>query len=353
MAMLAMMMPVMLAIAAFVINVVYMEMVRTELQITTDLATRAAGRTLAVTGDETAAIQAADTLFQANTYGNGHLTLDDTDIVFGVSTRYSEDERYQFAVGSPPNAIKIETNGSSDVPMLFPTMGVPIQMRPMKTAISTQLELDIAIVLDRSGSMAYSASEQSGSGQPPASANPDWEYGDAVPANSRWLDTVAAVESFLTIMEDSSHEEQVSLITYENSAKTDAKLTSDYTVISAEMKAHSDGFGGGGTNIGAGILEGGSTLSKKPHARPWANRILIVMSDGIHNGNVDPVQAANQVASEKVTVYTVTFSDEANQTQMQEIASAGAGEHFHAQDSAQLVQAFEDIARSLPTVITF
>ena len=58
MAVLALMLPVILAIAAYAINVVYMEAARTELQITTDVATRAAGRMLAVTGDEEQALVA-------------------------------------------------------------------------------------------------------------------------------------------------------------------------------------------------------------------------------------------------------------------------------------------------------
>ncbi len=45
-------------------------------------------------------------------------------------------------------------------------MGIPIDFRPIKSAISTQMELDVALVIDRSGSMAYSATEIAGYGPP-------------------------------------------------------------------------------------------------------------------------------------------------------------------------------------------
>ena len=166
MALLAILMPVMIGVAAFAINVVYMEMTRTELQISLDLATRAAGRTLAVTEDQAQATAAANLMLQQNPYANQVLSLADTNISFGVSTRNSSSERYAFESGVYPNAVKIETNGNNDVPLLFPTMGLDIPLRPIKTSICTSMEMDVALVLDRSGSMAFAANESSGGGYP-------------------------------------------------------------------------------------------------------------------------------------------------------------------------------------------
>ncbi len=122
------------------------------------------------------------------------LHLTSTDLVFGVSTRTSENERYLFEQGKNPNAVKIKTDNfaNSSIPMLFPSMGMPIEFRSIKSAISTQSELDLSLVLDRSGSMTFSASEQSGSTFPNG-----WYPGQPVPYNSRWLDTVASVDLLL------------------------------------------------------------------------------------------------------------------------------------------------------------
>ncbi|WP_419194233.1 VWA domain-containing protein [Novipirellula herctigrandis] len=352
MALLVFMLPVILCIASYVINLAYMETARTELQISTDVATRAAGRMLAVTGDQDQAIAAADRFLQMNPYSNREISVGGTDIVFGVSTRTDETQRYVFAPGENPNAVSLRSFGEDDVEMIFPTLGVQTYFRPIKQAICTQIELDISIVLDRSGSMAYASDEISG-GDPPQSAPPGWSSGDPVPPNARWLDTIAAVQEFLNIMQTSSHDERVSLCTYSTKSATDVKLTDDYASITAEMQDHSLKFDGGYTNIGAGILEGAAALSDKKLARPWASRILILMSDGIHNTGTEPIPASQQAANEKIMIFTVTFSDEAEQSKMAEVASNGGGKHYHAADSAQLAEAFRDIAKSLPTLITF
>ncbi|EMI47280.1 von Willebrand factor type A [Rhodopirellula sp. SWK7] len=349
---LVLLLPAMLAIAAYCINIVYMELARTELQISTDVATRAAGRVLAVTGDQKLAISAADRFLQANPYMNQSISIGGADIVFGKSSRSAENERYLFSEAKNANAVSMRAFGDQDVPMLFPTLGVPVQFRPIKRAIATQVELDVAIVLDRSGSMAY-AYDEVASRNPPASAPTGWKMGDPIPPNARWLDTVAAVNGFLDIMESSSHDEMVSLSTYSDKSKTDVKLSGDYVEIRNAMHDHSMRFKGGATNIGDGILEGGKALGDKKLARPWASRILIVMSDGIHNTGTLPVPAAQQVANEKIMIYTVTFSDEANVAEMEAVASKGGGQHYHAKDAAQLADAFEQIAKSLPTLITF
>ena len=348
---LALMLPVVLAIASYGINVVYMELARTELQITIDVATRAAGRILAVTGDRQQAIAVADKLMKENPFANEKMTLRGSDIVFGVSTRFSETERYKFSSGTNPNAVQIQANGTIMVPMLFPTLGVPIQFRPIKTSISTQAELDIALVLDRSGSMAYSANEVSGNYNP-AAAPPGWSFGDPVPPQSRWLDAVDAVQQFLNLLEGSNQDERVSMSSYSDRAKTDVNLMSNYLETKQAMSGYSKKFNSGATNIGDGILAGASALGNKKYARSWASRVMIVLTDGIHNIGTDPLIAAKKAAAQNIQIYTVTFSSEADVASMQRVAAAGSGKHFHALNGSQLVDAFDEIARSLPTLIT-
>ncbi len=342
----------MLTIAAFCINIVYMEMARTELQIATDTAVRAAGRTLAVTGSQEQAIAAAERLLKANPYANQTMNLSGTDIVFGVSTRVSETERYSFRNGPKPNAVQIRSNGNSRVPMLFPTMGIPIDFRPIKSAISTQMELDVALVIDRSGSMAYSATEIAGYG-PPAAAPPGWNFGMPVPPLARWLDATTAIEGFLTLLSQTAQDEQVSLSTYSDLATDDLALSTDYASVRFKLYEYGSVFRGGATNIGGGIIAGTSTLSRKKVARPWATRVMIILSDGIHNTGTDPIYAATLAANENIIIYTVTFSNEADMATMQQIASIGTGKHIHAVTGADLMRAFQEIAKSLPTLITY
>ncbi|MDX1927182.1 MAG: VWA domain-containing protein [Pirellulaceae bacterium] len=350
---LCLLLPVVLGIAAYSINVVYMELARTELQITTDVATRAAGRTLAVTGSQQQAILAAERLMQANPFANQTMSLNGSDIVFGISTRQAANQRYNFVSGTNPNAVHIKANGKVKVPMLFPTMGVPIEFRPIKTAICTQTELDVALVIDRSGSMAYGVNEVASHLQPPAAAPPGWSFGQPVPPMSRWQDAVASVDSFLQLLTKSSLNEHVSLSTYSSDFRTEVPLTSNFMNIGIALANNSARFYGGATNVGDGILTGMQTLGNKQLARPWASRVMIVLTDGIHNTGTDPLYAAKIAAQEDIMIFTITFSMEADVARMQQVAEAGSGRHFHATSAAELNAAFKEIANRLPTLITY
>ncbi len=342
--------PVVVGIAAYAINLAYMELVRVELQISTDIATRAAGRTLAVTGSKSEAIANGQRYALLNPVCNLPLHLTSTDLVFGVSTRTSENERYLFEQGKNPNAVKIKTDNfaNSSIPMLFPSMGMPIEFRSIKSAISTQSELDLSLVLDRSGSMTFSASEQSGSTFPNG-----WYPGQPVPYNSRWLDTVASVDLLLQQLSLSHLSEHVSLVTYSTSPTTDVKLTDQYQDIYDEMYAYGMSFAGGATNIGGGILQGVASLNEKGSARPWASRVIILMSDGIHNTGIEPLLAAQIAADQHITIYTISFSSEADEAVMSKIASTCRGLHYHAATREQLETAFRDILSRLPLLVTF
>ncbi len=350
-ALLVVLLPVALAISAYAINVVYMELARTQLQVNTDVATRASGRVLAVTGDRGRAIEAAQRMLSLNNFVNQRLSVTENNIVFGASTRTAATERYSFSPSNNPNAVQFRTNGKMSVPMLFPTMGVPVTFRPIKQAISTQSELDIMLVLDRSGSMAFGSTE----GQatmflmgPPLG----WKFGDPVPPYSRWNDAVLAVDNFLSYLSSTVHDEHVGLVTYADKSNFEQSLTTSYPNIQNALLSHSRQFNGGSTNIGGGINFGANGLADKSSARPWATRVLIVMTDGIWTSGNDPMLAAQAAAAQDIVIYTVTFSDEADQGKMAAIAKVGRGLHFHATTGAELADAFQKIAHSLPTLLT-
>ncbi len=82
--------------------------------------------------------------------------------------------------------------------MLFPTLGIPVDFAQLSPPFLTQPELDVALVLDRSGSMAFQTSEIAGPYNPSAAAL-GWQFGYPVPPLSRWLDAVAATDSFLRV----------------------------------------------------------------------------------------------------------------------------------------------------------
>ncbi|MFN3189563.1 MAG: vWA domain-containing protein [Aureliella sp.] len=354
---LVLLLPVVLLLAAFAINMAYVELARTEMVIAADAAARAGGRELAVSRSQTQAIAAAKDFASRNEVAGQGLTLSNSDIVFGRSVR-SGAGRYSFSAGGAnPNALRVIANrsgGSSDgaVPLLMPNMLGRSSVETTQEAISTLMEVDVSLVIDRSGSMAFAANEVANPYVPPASAPAGWQFCDPAPPICRWRNVVDAVGVFLNEVSVSPADERVSISTYNESAITNQDLTQDYPAILNSLTPYTNSFCAGGTNIGGGINEGASALQFSPSARPGAVKVLVVLTDGIHNIGTNPVFAAKNVAKDGAMIFTVTFSNEANQGTMQQVANEGGGKHFHANSPTDLINAFTEIAKSLPTLLT-
>ncbi len=349
------MLPVLLIVAGFAINLSYMELARTDMQIASDAASRAACRTFARTNNKDDAIDAAMDAAAANPVVGKVLKLKKEDIVFGTSSRPDLSSKYVFNPDDKPyNSVRVTldaaTAGSLSLPMKIGSSG--ISFKPSQIATATQAELDISLVIDRSGSMAFGSDEPVSSTSPPKSAPAGWVFGDPVPPGSRWLEAVAAVKDFLDVLKTSTARETVGLTSYSTDAINDLPLTNDYKSVTDALTVYSNAFQEGATNIGDGIGFGVNNLLTSPDRRKWAVRVMIVLTDGIHNWGPDPVGMTYYAADNNVVVYTVTFSMEADQARMQDVAAVGSGRHYHATDAKSLKKAFQDIARNLPVLLT-
>lgn len=349
--------PALFALSALAINIAYMETVNTDIQVATDAAVRAAGRTYTVTGDQDAALAAAQEAAARNPIGSQVLPITAGDLDFGESDRPSAGSPYSFNATGSGNAVRLTTrtlnSGAADpIDPVFPFFGSAFEIRPLREAISTQGVIDVALVVDRSGSMAYSSNEVAQYPPNPAAAPPGWDFGDPVPPNARWLDLIAAVQVFNTELTNSPQQELLSLSMYNHESATHHHLTSDYSQVISKLGEVSQEFTLGGTNIGRGIIEGLGAVTDNSYAREHASRVIVVMTDGVHNYGWHPVSAAGTAANAGVTLFTITFSDEADQSLMQQAAEKCGGENFHAVNATQLQEAFRDIARRLPTLLT-
>jgi Mg-chelatase subunit ChlD len=101
------------------------------------------------------------------------------------------------------------------------------------------------------------------------------------------------------------------------------------------------------TNIGGGIAVGSNSIETDRQARPFAEKAIVVMTDGRHNTGTNPLTAANAAAALGHSIHAVTFSAGADQTRMQQVANAANGSFIHADGAADLGNAFRDIARTL------
>lgn len=347
--------PVLFALAAIAVNLAYIQVVNTKLQIVTDSATRAAGWEYVETGDENLAFDVAQQMATLNPVESTVMSIASTDLQFGKSERTADNQAFTFVEGVHGNAVRLTTNsfasGAGDaVRPFFPIFGTDFDIRPLSVASIAQSTLDVAVIVDKSGSMAYAADESVGG--TPAAAPEGWVFGNPVPPRSRWLDLVASVNTFCYELEQTAKVEKVALCGYDTTAATHENLTETYYKVSNELNSISANFEGGRTAVGDGILQGLTAVTDSKHGRNWANKVLVVMSDGDHNEGTDPIAAANSAVAMRIPVFTVTFSAGADQTLMKQIADMTGGSHHHAVDAAQLSEAFRTIAKRLPAMLT-
>ncbi len=349
--------PVLLLLVAFALNLAWMELSRTQAFIVADAATRAAGRTYSLTGDLKQAKLMADEAAARNLIAGSKVSIADSEFTLGTSTRSSSSARYSFTPGgSTPNALKVTISRLSSgkngaVPFIMPGFLGKNSYEVTRSAVSTRVEVDIAFVVDRSGSMAYAADEKAIYPPLPKAAPKNWFFGQPAPTPSRWRDLATAANTFIDEMDKSVLSEYVSLVTYGDSASTEKSMTSNYSDIRNGIAKYTNAFPSGNTNIGDGLSTGINTLTSSS-SRPYASKVVILMTDGIRNAGPDPVSIAQSAANDGVIIFTITFAQEADQTAMKNVAAAGNGQHFHASSAAALGSVLQTIIRILPTVLT-
>ncbi|QDT09239.1 vWA domain-containing protein [Planctomycetes bacterium K23_9] len=344
------MLPIIFALAGMAVNYSYIQVCKTKMQIVADASVRAAGREYVDSGDRDLALAAAQNMSNLNPVGTTTIALSSGDLEFGSSYKFGSNQKYSFnPTTGQGNAVRLTTNtfagGGGDAPIpFFAVLGSNFEIRPTLTATNTQSTLDVALVVDRSGSMRSPAD--------PAEAQIPGSEPDDVPLNSRWLDLVDAVDIFLNELNSSASTEKASLVSYSDNASDDVNLSSNYSAIRSQMDAFSDSFPGGYTNIHEGIMFGINSVTKSGYSRSWATRAIVLMSDGNATAGDDPLLAAAQAASLEIPIYTVSFSQEADQILMEQIAADTGGRHFHADTGAQLEDAFRSIAQAIPSLLT-
>ncbi|MCM2369013.1 VWA domain-containing protein [Aporhodopirellula aestuarii] len=350
--------PVLLLFIGFSVDLAYMQLSRAELRAATDLAAKAASSELARTGDVASAIAKGKQIAQANTVAGQGLSLEDADFVFGNTVRSASGKWTFTANASPINAVQLNGRRTSAAPdgevdLFFSDLldggGFPT------TAIATAgfINADICLVLDRSSSMKLAVSDTStgmGGGDPRACDIP-W-------ADSRWIALDDAIRIFMDKMNDTYAEEQISIVSYASNytacgvnnqdATLDQPLTLNTASIAAAMDNLSHTIWGGNTETSKGMSLARQEL-KGGNARPTAEKVMIVLTDGAYTNDTHPADIAAKAANDKIKVHTITFGScpEPVILQMQTTAEAGGGLHFHAPDAETLNQAFSKIAGSL------
>ena len=358
-AFIALLLPLLLGLAALAVNLVYLELCATQTQIAADAAARSAGRAYATTKQPAEALAAAREAARHNPIGDEVLSLERNDLEFGRADRDGLDHEYNFTPvsdASTGNAVRLTTrsfsrNRSRGARPLLPLPGFEARISPLKTATVTQGVVDISLVLDRSGSMAYASDETADYPPNPAAAPSGWKFGDPVPPRARWLDLIASTRGFIEELKQSPNDERLALTLYADGAGTPVPLTDQFDDAVSELTQVSRNFELGGTNTSLGMREGVASLADPDRSRAHAQRVMVLMTDGVHNMGPSPAETAGQVRDAGVMLFIVTFSDEADQQTMQTIVDKYGAVHFHATDGVKLRKAFRDIVRQIPNLL--
>ena len=340
----------------------------------------------------------------------------DGEIVFGDSLR---DGKARFAFTPVPES-SLESGGlasgvqvnASHSTLLFFKIGETNSFTPRASSVATQIERDIALILDRSASMFSFEGQITNPGQgedylfevltdlyeDPANEitreeylasiadyqgfqesldmaarereytpgilslltgdlltyaetlNSDYRTDIAAPRFSRWHSLELGYAAFFDVLEQTDQVELVSVSSFNTDAGLDFALSYDLVGARAIIE---EIYPVRSTAIGKGMLVGFESL-KADNARLGAVKTMIVMSDGLSKTGIEPVDAAEQIINEdpNVVINTVTFGAEADIDAMSEVARIGSGKHFHAENTVQLIEVFKELAATHRTLIT-
>ena len=437
----AIVLPVLLLLAAIAINMSQMQLTRTELKIATDAAARGGGRAWSEFQDLTKAKDYAQQAASMNPVGGKPLALStseaDGEIIFGDSSQKSNRGRFEFKPLSESQVIKeglatgIQINANHPSPLFF-QVGDVSSFTSEASSVASVMDRDIALVIDRSGSMAFFEGRATSSdrgekhlydtltalyeehrekpegededetdddeaeekyvmteedylfavaayqampslAQMPLNSrkysddildlltgdlkeyaetiNSEYQPKTGAPKYSRWYMLEQAKEAFFDVLGQTVQVELVSIASFASSAELNVSLTSDMTECRNSIDAM---VPTGATAIGEGMLEAYNGLKTAKNSRGNAIKTLIVFSDGISNTGKSPEEAADDIITDNpsVIIHTVTFGAEADVDSMRAVAQKTTGKHYHANDGAELVDIFRELAASHRTLIT-
>lgn len=357
----AVMMIIFLVAVAFSVDVAYMQLVRTQLRVSTDAAARAAGEGLSRAQDTDYARQAAKDIAEANLVAGAPLLLADSDIVFGKSTQ-QQSGAWAFAPdGEPINAVRVFGRRTRDapsgsVPTFFGRVANVFDFQPAQAATVVRLDRDICVVVDRSSSMKLYLTDTA-----PVMSTSDSRFCKPPHMSlSRWAALSVALQRFVDALETTPQLEHVALVSYasnynacshsNNAVDTNCPLSESSSAVTSAMANLSTKKFNGMTDISAGILRGITVLTSA-QARPYAAKTMVLMSDGHYTAGTKPSLVAPQAVDHDILIHTISFG-EADQNEMQAIADATGGNHYYAPNAAALQDIFEEIALTLPVVFT-
>lgn len=370
---------------AITVDYAYMQLVRTELRSATDAAAKAGAEALARTQDPAKAKQEAVRYAAANSVGGQSFRLREDDVVLG-RVNLAQSGRWEFQAGAaPPNAVRINArtgNGAAQpaVPLFFSGVIGKSGFTPSYQATAGQQQVEVCLCLDRSGSMDFDMSGQEWAFPP---NNPKlcnftqwgWDWQNMLspphPTDSRWAALRRAINAFFKEADNYYPQPRTALVTWGSdytmpvspftvypAASTDYPLPStagfswnaNVTAIKGIVNAKGDAPIMGSTNLSAGLDEAIGALTGAS-SNSSASKVIVLLTDGQWNEGRNPILSAQEARAQGIIVHCVSMLT-AKQSDLEQIASITGGRYYSTQSSKELRDAFAEIAKSLPVVLT-
>lgn len=364
---------VLIAMAAFSIDVAYMHLVRTQLRAATDAAAKAGMQTLTTQQSNQAGINAAIAMAANNRVAGRPLRLTSSDIELGQS-QLQPDGSWTFVAGATPtramriNPTMSDSNANGAVQLFLGGILGRNKFSPSDSSVASSYELEIALVLDRSHSMCFDLTGSEWSYPTPIFGDVTAGIKSSPRNKSRWKSLEKSVGTFTSIVSQLNTPPRVAVVTwgseigkntteYQLTGKTakavtvDQGLTSTFSSVDSAVTALGSKVMLGGTNMSAGIDEGTEVLSAA-NVRPYAERIMILMTDGQWNQGRNPLDAAADALNAGITIHTIGFLSAGQSSTLIDIAELTGGKYYAASNEDALEDAFRDLALTLPIVIT-
>lgn len=355
-------------IAALYMNSAYIALAKTEMRLASDAAAKAASIVYGLTGDQSEARSRAQEICLRHSVAGAPLELRNIDVHFG-NAQPTNNGRYEFTRDAQPtNSTRVHASfvrrvGSvAALPALGQFLGRE-EFSLQEDSVATRVDNDICLVVDRSGSMAWDLTND-------AFSYPGELHGRSIiqnyfvpphPTASRWAALCNSVDAFLTVLDSNPYHPRVSLVSYSSNfefgnfssivSSIDQPLTVRFNDLRAKLSAIGSKPLIGNTNIAAGLRDGISTLSSQGTSRPNATHNLILLTDGVITQGDDPIELAGLALKQNIKIHTITFSEQADQALMAQVAAAGGGTHYHAPDAATLHAIFQQLAETLPAML--
>ncbi|RKX64965.1 MAG: hypothetical protein DRP42_05575, partial [Tenericutes bacterium] len=183
--------------------------------------------------------------------------------------------------------------------------------------------LDVALVLDRSGSMDD------------LGTNPAQPMTDAKTAAKVFMDNLVS-------------NAQVGVVSFATSSRTDIELTLLNSLCNKTLiRGKIDGISAiGWTAIGDGLADANNMLIG---GRTDARRITILLTDGKCNSGADQ-SCSNAIAiaiANHITIYTIGLGSNIDEPLLQRVASETGGKYYNAPSSSELQRIYQTIAQEI------